>query len=96
MRNNDGIKQDEINNLFYKNAKFYPDINSNLYNISTTLGITFFDSDELICEKTTQQCFGTDNKLMKNFYDYSHFTVEGGKFFGSQIPVKWPKFMTLQ
>ncbi len=96
MKYTNSIEKNEINSLFFRHVKLYPDINNKLYNISKELRILYFDSDALICNKTAQQCFGSDENSRKNFYDYGHFTVEGSKFFGSKIPLTWPEFMLLK
>jgi hypothetical protein len=96
MKDDGYIDLNEINSFFYKHVIPYPAINNKLYNISKELRIAYFDSDALICNQDKQKCFGSDENLMKNFYDYGHFTVEGSKFFGSKIPLKWPEFMLLK
>lgn len=52
--------------------------------------ITVLDRNQYICDVAEQQCFAIDDELNKYFYDYSHHTMSGAKFYGNRVDnINW-------
>ena len=87
LKINDVVKNiDNINHFFYKNKKKNIQIvNKNLIQIAKDLNVTFLDKSHYICKASKKICYGIDSKANKNFFDYSHYTINGAAFFGNII-----------
>ena len=52
--------------------------------------IHIIDRMDFSCNKKSKRCFSLNEKFEKYYYDYGHYTVAGGAFFGKKIDeVKW-------
>lgn len=76
----------EIQRQYYKYRNDDPDgINSELKGRAQEAGAFFFDKEEIVCEANEGICHGITPEAAKSFYDGTHFTLEGAKFFGGQM-----------
>lgn len=47
--------------------------------------VTVLDRMDLYCDKDAQQCFASDDRLNKFFYDGGHLTIAGARHFGRRM-----------
>ena len=75
-----------INKYYYKKLKTHLfDINNVLRNLAKDLDVLFLDRFEYTCDLEKKSCYAFNFKNKKNFFDYSHYTKSGMKFFGNKI-----------
>jgi len=67
------------------NKKKTDKINRRLDAISKKHNIKFLYKQEFQCQLEKQTCYGTTDDGKKVYYDNSHFTLDGAKFFGKKI-----------
>ena len=77
----------QINKYYFDNLnkKKTDKINRRLDAISKKHNIKFLYKQEFQCQLEKQTCYGTTDYGKKVYYDNSHFTLEGAKFFGKKI-----------
>jgi len=76
---------DRINNTYYKKKFRKASLNEKVHTIAKKNGVSYFDKFELTCDKKREICFGITPSGYKSFYDATHFTLEGAKFFGERM-----------
>ena len=55
----------------------------------------YLDRFDFTCLLSDNLCWAFDDNGEKNFFDYSHFTPEGIKFFGKKIyKIQWLEKIT--
>ena len=88
------IDKDLTSNDIYQINKFYFDnlnkkktnsINKKLDVISRKHNIRILYKEDFQCQIEKKICYGITDEGMKVYYDYSHYTLEGAKFFGKKI-----------
>ena len=83
-----------VNEYFFKNLKRNVlKINNKLKTLSKELDVKFLDKFEYTCSFKYNFCYGLseDNKMI--FYDYSHLTNDGIRYFGKIISqINWLSF----
>ena len=76
----------EIEKDYYnKQLEHIRKINSELESISYKLDIIYFEKDQYVCIKNEKRCKVLTDKNEKIFYDGSHYTISGAKYFGKII-----------
>ena len=81
------IKPHTINKYFFnRRNKSIEKINSNIQQICLSHQVPYLDKVSLICDDQT--CKGSTPKGQKTYYDPSHWTVDGARFFGKKIKKK--------
>ena len=77
----------QINKYYFDNLnkKKTDKINRRLDAISKKHNIKFLYKQEFQCQLEKQTCYGTTDDGKKVYYDNSHFTLDGAKFFGKKI-----------
>ena len=88
------IHQEELrrNNFNHFNKIYYHNLkksvlktNIKLEQITNELKIPFLDRMDFTCNESKAECYAFNNLGQKNFFDYSHYTKSGAKFFGKKI-----------
>jgi peptidoglycan/LPS O-acetylase OafA/YrhL len=70
---------------YRKQLEHIKKINSKLKHISNKLDIIYFEKEQYICVESEKRCRLLTDKNEKIFYDGSHYTVSGAKYFGEII-----------
>jgi len=77
----------KINKFYYKNKKELKveKINKKLRYIAEKNKIKILMKQDFQCKLIEKVCYGVTDSGMKIFYDSTHYTLEGAKFFGKKI-----------
>ena len=76
----------EIEKDYYKKQlEHIKKINNKLKNISAKLDVIYFEKEQYVCIENKKRCRVLTDKNEKIFYDGSHYTLGGAKFFGKLI-----------
>jgi hypothetical protein len=81
--NNELIKIEK--DYYKKQLEHIKKINSKLKHISNKLDIIYFEKEQYVCVESEKRCRIFTDKNEKIFYDGSHYTVSGAKYFGEII-----------
>jgi peptidoglycan/LPS O-acetylase OafA/YrhL len=85
----------KINKFYFQNKKEkkVKKINDKIKQIANKHQIKLLIKQDFQCELIKKICYGITNDGKKIFYDSTHFTLDGAKFFGKKIyELKWLKF----
>lgn len=61
------------------------DVNSRIEGIADRLGLAYLSPSDLQCEKAEGICFAVNDEGLLLYWDWGHWTVEGGRFFGHRM-----------
>ena len=85
-------KELRINNFNHFNKIYYHNLkksvlktNIKLEQITSELKVPFLNRMSFTCNEIKKECYAFNNSGQKNFFDYSHYTKSGAKFFGKKI-----------
>ena len=81
--NNELIKIEK--DYYRKQLEHIKKINSKLKHISNKLDIIYFEKEQYVCVESEKRCRLFTDKKEKIYYDGSHYTVSGAKYFGEII-----------
>ena len=77
---------DYFNKIYYLNLKkSVLKTNIKLKKIANKLKVPFLDKMDYTCDQINLTCYAFNSIGEKNFFDYSHYTKSGAKFFGEKI-----------
>ncbi|MEL6418082.1 MAG: acyltransferase family protein [Pseudomonadota bacterium] len=82
---------DEVNRQYWADLTLSPRqqtvarINEALRRLSEEREIPLLDRLDYLCSDAEQRCFAMANDLTKHFYDESHTTLAGARFFGKRM-----------
>ncbi|MDA9232634.1 SGNH hydrolase domain-containing protein, partial [Candidatus Pelagibacter sp.] len=83
-----------INN-YYFNLRIrdkIKEINDKLNQISKKYNIQILSKQDFQCQIKKKICYGSTDEGIKIYWDTTHFTLEGAKFFGKKIyDLNWLK-----
>ena len=82
---------EHFNKIYYLNLKkSVLKTNIKLKQITNELKVPFLDKMTYTCSEIKASCYAFNNKGDVNFFDYSHYTLSGAKFFGKKIyEISW-------
>tara|TARA_B110000503_G_C7133897_1_gene407979 strand:- start:43 stop:2067 length:2025 start_codon:yes stop_codon:yes gene_type:complete len=78
----------EVNYQYFEQKDRGEELNKRIRDITDKLGVSYIDNFRFVCEEKNSVCFGITPNGYKSYFDSSHYTLEGAKFFGERMAQK--------